>query len=137
MGADFYITGAMRSGTTYLAAILNSQDECACTQDSAFIEIQGPEFSCREEFTRVCQRINQAFPRGTGSSIAGFPRTDLYDKYWWVSQRFVRTKMIGFKSTMIPMRLARLAEGSKVIIMTRSDAYSCEVLGWSYRLIPL
>ena len=129
MGADFYITGAMRSGTTYLAAILNSQDESTCIQDSTFMEIQGPEFSCLEEFTRLCNRINYIFVNQglpAAELLDSLSRKDLYDKYCDHFRGLFGTRMIGFKSTMMTYDqiLDRLAEGSKVILMTRSDTNS-------------
>lgn len=69
MDADFYVTGPMRSGTTYMASILNSQSESACIEERIHSRIRYSKLDSKESFDVLCggHRSNIYDCRSSGS----------------------------------------------------------------------
>jgi hypothetical protein len=120
---DFIVTGPMRSGTTFMASILNSQDSVACLEDKAWTQF-GKKLNSAEEFSVMLSKIEANF------ILLGIPapslrdvvsQDELHGRYCKHLRDYFQVKTLGFKTTMMSLREIKMASdsGTKVIIMRR------------------
>lgn len=129
-GVKFIVTGPQRSGTSYLASILNGQDECLCLEDYPFIF---SDFRNNREKNVYLSRLEAQFiaygievPQLRGFCTPG----EVFTGYCEHLKRCFGVRHIGFKSTMKDIQTLRSIEalGFKVIFTRRNTAD----LFWSY-----
>jgi hypothetical protein len=135
----FIITGSMRSGTTFLASLLNSQNDTFCLEDSPWKRFP-KVFSNAEHFNCVVNRIDSDFnylglrePKLSAKAMDGDSLVDLYIQHL---KSLYASKNVGFKITMMTRKeiQSRVDEGYKIIIMKR-DSESI-LRSWVNRLSP-
>jgi hypothetical protein len=136
--ADFFVTGSMRSGTTYMASILNSQERIACLEDKTWSLLAEAPKSF-EHFSVLCSSIEARF------IYLGIPAPDLRSAcnqgeicriYREHLLNYYSVETIGFKSTMMNLRdiQEQSSHGSKVILMRRSP--ESILRSWVGRISP-
>lgn len=135
---NIFVTGPFRSGSTYMAALLNSQDNVACFEDYPWRHFR-ENYSSLEEFECSCARIEARFmdlgvaaPQLRGCA----DYTDMINRYILHLKQIYDVEHIGFKSCMHPRTeiLKRIDEGCKVLIMKRNSA---DILkSWVKRIDP-
>lgn len=136
----FIVTGPMRSGTTYMASIMNSQSGFVCLEDdpwSLFHRIKAVR--TKEQFDCICAQIEAKFtylglPSPSLRNCAG--SDEMFKLYCQHLLDIYSSSNLGFKRTMMAMAdiQARISEGWKVILMKR-DA-SAILKSWVHRIEP-
>ncbi len=138
MTLKFLVTGPMRSGTTYMASILNSQNDLVCIEDDPWSLFRG---QCRtqEQFDCLCANVEAKFmylglpyPLLRGCSSP----EQMLDYYCHHLLSIYGCTILGFKKTMIGLNeiSARIREGYKVILMRRDSA--SVIHSWLHRIEP-
>ena len=135
----FIVTGSMRSGTTYMASILNSQNNMFCLEDFPWHFIP-KKFSTREEFLCFSNSLDAKFiylglpsPKIAKSLGVG---DDVLTHYIDHLTKIYGTSNYGFKRTLLSKKeLVEFEEqGFKIIILRRSTE---DILkSWVTRIEP-
>jgi hypothetical protein len=136
----FVVTGPKRSGTTWLASILNSQPDVACLETD-IPQVSFPRrFSSQEEFDCFCAGLDANFIRmGLAPPTGIRGATDREDLIYRFTQHLRETLDIhhlGFKQTMLGRKALKVVtdEGYKVILLARKHE---DVLrSWVHRIEP-
>lgn len=133
-----FVTGPFRSGSTFLASLLNSQENIACFEDYPWRHFQ-KTYSSVEEFDCHCARIEARF-LDLGIQAPELRSSENYqdsiDRYVNHLRELYSVNHIGFKSCMHPKQEIqnRIAEGYKVLIMRRNTV---DILkSWLRRIDP-
>lgn len=120
---DFIVTGSMRSGTTYMASILNSQGSMTCLEDKPWELINRVPRSV-EHFSKFCASLEAKFtylgiPAPNVRNIRSF--SEVYPVYCQHFRDLFDCDFLGFKSTMMNLSdiKAHAQKGVKVILMRR------------------
>ena len=133
-----FVTGPFRSGSTFLAALLNSQDNLACFEDYPWRHFR-ENYGSLEEFDCYCARVEARFmdlgvpaPQLRG----GKDYNDTINRYVQHLKEVYNVDHIGFKSCMHPRSeiAKRINEGYKVLLIKRDTA---DILkSWVKRIDP-
>ena len=120
----FIVTGSMRSGTTFMAALLNSQNDMFCLEDFPWHFIP-TKFSSREEFLCFSNAIDAKF------IYLGLPapriaknldtNNDIHNYYIKHLKNIFSATKYGFKRTLLRKNelKALVDSGYKIIIVQR------------------
>ena len=120
----FIVTGSMRSGTTFIASVLNSQPMTLCVEDYPWSSFP-KNFKTQEEFLRFSTELDSKFiylglpePRLAENATLDDDLVDLYISHL---KKVFQCEYIGFKRTMMPKSemIERIKEGYKIIIVKR------------------
>ena len=135
----FIVTGSMRSGTTYMASILNSQNNMFCLEDFPWHFIP-KKFNSREEFLCFSNSLDAKFiylglpsPKIAKSLNVG---DDILTHYINHLRHIYGAANYGFKRTLLSKNeLGELVnKGFKIIILRRSTE---DILkSWVTRIEP-
>lgn len=133
-----FVTGPFRSGSTFMAALLNSQDNLACFEDYPWRHFR-ENYGSLEEFDCSCARVEARFmdlgvmaPQLRESK----DYSDTINRYVQHLKQIYNVEHIGFKSCMHPRTeiIKRVDEGYKILIMQRNTA---DILkSWVKRIDP-
>lgn len=122
---DFIVTGSMRSGTTYMASILNSQCSMACLEDKPWKLIDRDPKSA-EHFSNFCTSLEAKFiylgiPAPNVRAVRTFP--EVYSVYCQHLRDLYDCDFLGFKSTMMSLSDIKFhtQKGARVILMRRNS----------------
>ncbi len=140
MLANFYVTGPMRSGTTLLASLLNSQSNSACIEDRNPLSMRSRSFKSIEDFNSFNAYIEAQFIE------IGLPAPELrlaksamhmLQIYCSHARELLGVDHLGFKITMMDLRQIKECtnEGSKVLLMRRTNSYEL-LSSWIGRVRP-
>ena len=122
----FIVTGLMRSGTTYMATILNSQKSTFCIEDNPFEMIsEARKINSVEDFNVFYNIIlSQFIYLGLDSPKNLYSAKnveDILNLYFLHLCKVYKSENIGFKITMLKQDkiLNFINEGYKIILMKR------------------